>query len=70
MERICSNCLNAYNNPYTPHVLCVNREWEQQFDPDVRICVGANETCGTWSERRSDQKPLVFSGPVQLYLDF
>ena len=69
MERTCSNCLNAYNNPYTPHVLCVNKEFDAQFR-NIDVTVRHDETCGTWSERQSDQKPLRFQRPTQLYFDF
>ena len=70
MERICKNCLNAYNSPHIPDVLCVNKEWEAQFNPAMNTSVRANDTCGTWTQREQKQKPLYFARPTQLYLDF
>lgn len=45
----------------------MNKEFEAQFRP-MDVTVRPDETCGTWSERRQDQKPLVFGGGVQLTL--
>ena len=70
MENICKNCLNAYNSPYTPDVLCVNKEWESQFNPAMNTSVSPDETCGTFQQRKPEQKSLYFSHPTQLYLDF
>lgn len=67
MTQTCANCLNAYNGTHTASVLCVNKEFEAQFRP-MDVTVRPDETCGTWSERRQDQKPLVFGGGVQLTL--
>lgn len=70
MERICKNCLNAYNSPYTADVLCWNKEWEQQFKPDMKTSVSAHESCEAFTQRNPKQKPLYFARPTQLYLDF
>lgn len=68
MGQTCENCLNAYKSPHDGDVHCVNREWQQQFVPDLRTTVGRNVTCGTWQRRNEQQKPLVFGQPVQLEL--
>lgn len=68
MNQTCSNCLNAYNSPHDADVHCVNREWMQQFQPHLRTTVAHDETCGTWQRRNEQQKPLVFTQPVQLRL--
>ena len=68
MTRTCSNCLNAYNNPYTHEVRCWNREWLAEFDPKVKTSVGPDETCGTYQMRAANQKPLVFKKLVWPYL--
>ena len=68
MPQTCSNCLNAYNSPHDRDVYCVNREWMQQYQPYLRTTVASDETCGTWQRRNEQQKPLVFSQPVQLGL--
>lgn len=67
MNRTCENCLNAYNSPHSPKVHCVNKEWASQFQ-DIDTSVHKGETCGTWSQRRPDQKKIVFNNPVQLEL--
>jgi hypothetical protein len=46
-------------------VHCCNREWQQQFEPHLRTTVARNETCTTWQRRSDQQRPLVFSKPVQ-----
>ncbi len=66
MDQICGNCLNAYNSPHDADVHCANREWLQQFHPEVCTVVARRETCGTWQRRNVQQKPLVFGQAVQL----
>lgn len=65
MPQTCSNCLNAYNSPHDRDVHCYNREWRQQFEPHLRTTVARTETCSTWQQRSEQQRPLVFSRPVQ-----
>lgn len=67
MNNTCANCLNAYNPPddNCPH--CYNKDFSAQFMAiDVRV--QPSETCGTWSLRRKDQAPLVWSEGFQLSL--
>lgn len=68
IHHTCEHCLNAYNSPYSHEVFCVNKEFQQQFTPDINTTVRRDETCGTWSERKTDQKSLIFSQPIQLLL--
>lgn len=63
----CKNCLNAYNNPYTPRVLCSIREFEAQFY-DVKTYVTPDETCGCFTKRKPDQPRLIFDNAIQLTL--
>ena len=67
MNRTCRNCMNAYNSPHTPSVMCWNKEFLAQFDT-IDVTVGPGESCGTWSERRKDQDPVRFNEPIQLQL--
>ena len=68
MAQICNNCLNAYNSPHDRKVHCINKEWLQQSNPGTITIVTRNETCGTWQQRKANQKQLVFNQPVQLEL--
>ena len=63
----CANCLNAYNTPYDSCPHCYNKDFTAQFMAiDVRV--KPTETCGTWSLRRKDQAPLVWTNGFQLSL--
>lgn len=68
MTQACNNCLNAYNSPHDRKVHCINKEWLQHSNPSIITIVTRNETCGTWQQRKANQKPLVFNQPVQLEL--
>lgn len=69
MDRVCKNCINAYNSRAHSKVHCVNKAWEMQFDPYMTDdVVNANETCGTFTPRRPDQPKLLFNQPIQLEL--
>ena len=69
MDRVCKNCINAYNSRADGKVHCVNKAWEMQFDPYMTDdVVNANETCGTFTPRRPDQPKLLFNQPIQLEL--
>ena len=68
MDKICQNCLNAYNSPYSPEVFCINKEWESQFNQDIKVTVRRDESCGTFQQREVTQPKLVFGRPVQLEL--
>ena len=68
MTQACNNCLNAYNSPHDRKVHCINKEWQQQFEPSTATTVTADESCGTWQQRKSSQKRLQFHQHVQLEL--
>jgi hypothetical protein len=68
MDPTCKNCLNAYNSPHDPHVLCWNKEWQGQFMA-VDTTVRPNGTCGTWQQRDKRQPKLVFPKLAQLELE-
>lgn len=67
MNKTCKNCLNAYNSPHTPSVLCVNKQWLAQFKK-IDVTVRPDESCGTWSARSRGQDPVRFNEPIQLQL--
>lgn len=68
-DRTCENCLNAYNSPFSPSVICWNKEFEAQFN-DIDVTVRHGESCGSFQQRRKDQKPLRFNQAVELSFDF
>lgn len=68
MAGTCRNCLNAYNQPHDGKVRCINKEWQQQFEPGIDTTVTADESCGTWQQRKSSQKRIQFHQAIQLEL--
>ena len=64
--KTCEHCLNAYCN-FENKICCVNKDWLAQFEP-IEITVQRNETCDSWTARRSNQPPIKFNEPVQLQL--
>lgn len=66
-ERICKNCLNAYNIRTLGEVHCWNKDFDAQFD-DVPTQVHKNDTCGRFTERNDNQERLLFDQPIQLTL--
>lgn len=61
--KTCANCLNAYNgydNKNHKAALCWNKEWFAQFHSKLDTHIREDETCGTWTQRESNQGKVIF----------